>query len=241
MIEQLPTSTSDHLELRFTGQIGQSDYDDVVIPAIESAFADNDRIRMLSIFDEEFGGFDMGAVWADTQMGVSHWSGFDRIAVVTDVGWMKMAMRAVAPMAPCPIQVFSLSELDEARRWLRESLGSVHLSELGGASLHVKLLGKLDPESIANAQEGLSAHIREQGGLRLLLDLREFDGWQGLSALGAHFGLVRQNAPQAARIAVLGDSAWQQMAQRVVARLLKAEVQYFDEDQFDAAKSWLAA
>lgn len=241
MIELLQTEAEDQLEVKFSGDVRQSDYEQVLIPAVETALAENDRIRLLAIFDTDFSGFDLGAAWADTKMGLSHWRGFDRVAVATDVGWIKIAMRAIAPVAPCPVQAFSLADADEARRWLRESLGSVHLTDIGGAAIQVQLLGQLDPEAINAAEARLSEHIRDRGGFRLLLDLRNFDGWQGLSALGAHFNLVRTHADDADRIAVVGDKTWQHMGQRVVKKVLNVEARFFEPAQFDAARVWLTA
>jgi hypothetical protein len=45
-----------------------------------------------------------------------------------------------------------------------------------------------------------------------VLDLREFDGWAGLSALGDHLSLVREHYRVPERIAIVGDKAWQKMA-----------------------------
>ncbi|MEP2027788.1 MAG: STAS/SEC14 domain-containing protein [Paracoccaceae bacterium] len=239
MIELLMTASTHQLEFRFSGRVTQSDYDEVVLPAVKEALGEHDRIRVLAIADEGFTGFDMGAVWADTRMGLSHWRGFDRIAVATDKDWMTVGTRAFALLAPCPLKAFSISETDEARRWLRESLGTVHLSELGGTAIQVRLLGKLDPEVLANASESLSAHIQEHGGFKLLLDLREFEGWQGLSALGAHLGLVRDHSDDAQRIAVVGKKSWQHMAQRVAGQVLRAETRFFDAEELDAAKAWV--
>lgn len=241
MIELLQTDAEDQLEVKFSGDVRQSDYEQVLIPAVETALAEKDRIRILAIFDADFSGFDLGAAWADTRMGLSHWRGFDRVAVATDVGWIKIAMRAFAPVAPCPVQAFSLAEAGQARRWLRESLGSVHLTDIGGAAIQVQLLGQLDPEVINAAETRLAEHISERGGFRLLLDLRKFDGWQGLSALGAHFNLVRTHAGHADRIAVVGDKTWQHMGQRVAKQVLNVEARFFEPAQFDAARMWLTA
>lgn len=241
MIDILTTSASDLIEIRLSGQITQPEYDAVIVPAIEKGLADHDRLRVLVLVDPGFTGVDMGAAWSDTKMGLSHWRGFDRIAVATDIGWMKVAVRAMAPVFPCPVQVFGATALDDARLWLRESLGTIHVTELGGAAVQIQLLGKLDPEAFARAQDGLSAHMRAHDGLRLLLDLREFDGWQGLSALAAHLQVARANVGAAERIALVGDKTWQRMAERVAARILDAETRFFEAGQFDAAKAWLTA
>ena len=239
MIELQQTSAPDQIEIRFSGHVSQSDYDSDLVPAIEKALTDCDQVRVLAIFDDGFKSFDMGAAWADTKMGLSHWRGFDRIAIATDSSWISIGTRALAPLFPCPVQVFSTSETEAARRWLRESLGSIHLTELGGKAIQLKLLGKLDPDAFRRAGEGLSAHIREHGGLRLMLDLREFDGWLGISALGAHLNVVRAHVGQAERIAMVGNKAWQHMAERAASKILSAETQFFDAENYEAAKAWL--
>ncbi|WP_425044165.1 STAS/SEC14 domain-containing protein [Primorskyibacter sp. S87] len=232
------------LEVEFSGQVTGADYENTLVPAIEKALSGTGHVRLLVIAGEEFKGYDLGAAWADTKLGLSHWSGFERAAVVSDISWLRTAVRLAAPMMPCPVQVFDLADAETARLWLRESLGAVHMLDLGGRGLQVRLMGQLDPEVIENAEADLDARIRERqadhGGFRLLLDLTEFDGWQGLSALASHFSLVRDHAGIPDRVAILGDKSWQHMAQRVAGRFLNAETRFFGGDELDQAKSWLA-
>ena len=241
MISVKAMDQGDLLEVRVSGKVTEGDYDTVLTPAIEAALRDHDSIRILAVIDEGFEGYDWGAMWADSKLGLSHWRGFDRAAVVTDAGWVKGATRAFAPLLPCPVQVFPLAEEEDARRWMRESLGAAHLTDLGDGALMVQLLGRLDPEAIARAEEGLDAHIRSHDRFRLLLDLRAFDGWQGISALTSHFNLVRAHAPLADRMAVVGDAAWQKAARGIAAQFLNAKTAYFDADDFDGAQAWLKA
>ena len=227
------------LELRITGTLSKSDYDDHLLPAIDAALQHHDRLRILAVIEAGFQGFDLGAAWADMQMGLTHWRGFDRIAVVAGQGWVASAVRMMAPLMPCPVQAFLPDQEEVARRWLRESLGSVYMKVLDGGALMVQLMGTLDPDVIARAEEGLDAHIRAADEFRLLLDLSEFDGWQGLGALGAHFKLVREHAPLAKRVAVLGDQSWQQIAQRLAGSFLYADTRFFDAGSRAEAEAWL--
>lgn len=229
------------LELTMSGTITSADYDATLVPAIEAALADHDRIRMLVILGDEFQGFDLSAVWADSKLGMSHWGGFDRVAVVTDTNWVRTAIRLASPMMPCPVQIFDLAEVEEARRWLQESLGSIHVIDLGGPCVQVRMLGQVDPSEYAQAEGDLDAMIREKQGFRLLVDLTDFAGWQGLSALDTHFHLGRTHAPLLDRAAIVGNKAWQHMAQRIGSQLIKADIRYFHEDEMDNAKAWLAA
>lgn len=229
------------LELRLYEKLSRADYSDVLIPEIEKALEAHERLRLLVVIGKSFSGFELGAAWEDMKLGLSHWRGFDRIAVVAGQGWIASAARMMAPLMPCPVQIFLPDHEEEARRWLRESLGSVHMKVLDGGALMVQLMGKLDPDVIASAEERLDAHIRAADEFRLLLDLTEFDGWQGLTALSAHFSLLRQHAPLAKRVAVLGDQSWQQVAQRLAGSFNYAETRFFDAAARAEAEAWLTS
>jgi len=235
----MQTSADHQLELRLSGQVTQKDYDEVLIPAIEAALKDHDKLRVLFVVADNFTGYDLGAVWADGRMGLTYWSGFERIAIAADPGWITTGVRAFAPLMPCPVQIFALNDTDAARRWLRESLGTVHMRDLDGRALHVELLGRPDAGDFDDAAGDLDALLRDRDGFRLLLDLREFDGWQGFSAVAGHFTLAREHAGLAQKVAIVGTHGWQKIAQRVVARFVNAETRYFAADDFEAAKTWL--
>lgn len=238
MIEVTPGPGSATLEIKMSGRLTAQDYETVLTPAIQSALENNDKIRVLVQIGPNLEGFDAGALWSDAKMGLSHWRGFDRAAVVTDVDWIENSIKIFGFAMPCPTRVFDLDEIDDARRWLSESLGSIHMTDLGSGVLHVQLLGKLDSDAYARAEENLNAFIRDNDGVKLLLDLREFDGWQGLSALGDHFSLVRDHYRIPSKVAVVGDEAWQKLGQKVLSRFTSAKTRYFDDDDFDEARKW---
>ncbi len=229
------------IEVELSGEVTSADYSDTLIPAIEAALIEHETVRLMAIVQPEFKGYDLGAAWADTKLGLSHWRGFDRIAVVADQSWVQTSVRLAAPILPCPVQVFELSEVETARRWIRESLGSIHVTDLGGPCVQISLLGKVDPEEYQKAEAHLDQMLAGKTGFRLLIDLREFDGWQGLSALAAHFRLARGHIGLLDRAAIVGDKAWQHMAQRVAGHVLGTRTQFFPSEDIEHAKTWLAA
>lgn len=229
------------IEVELSGEVSSNDYTTVLVPAIEAALAEHDTVRLLAVVQPEFKGYDFGAAWADTKLGLSHWRGFDRIAVAADQSWVQTSVRLAAPILPCPVQVFELSDLEAARRWMRESLGAIHVIDLGGSCIQVSLLGKLDPEEYARAELDMDNILQGKAAFRLLVDLREFDGWQGLTALASHFQLVRKHVGLLDRAAIVGDKAWQRMAQRAASHVLGARTQFFASEDIENAKSWLAA
>lgn len=239
MIEVKPLTGDGVMEIHLSGKLSARDYQDTLIPAIDQALAEHDRIRLLAVIGPGFEGYTPKAAWADTKLGLRHWTGFDRIAVVTDADWIETMVDILGFAMPGPVETFDLDELDEARRWLHESLGSIHFQDLGNDTLNVSLIGKLDPAAYEKANDAIDAYVRDHGRFKLLLDLREFDGWQGLAALGDHLKLVRDHRNVPTRVAVIGDESWQKLAQRLLRHFISAETRYFDEDS-EAARAWLA-
>lgn len=241
MIELKETARDGMLEIRMSGAITDEDYREVLVPAIDKAIEDSERVRVLVELESDISDFTLGAMMDDARMGLKHWRGFDRCAVVTGSDAMRRVVKAFWVFMPCPVKVFAPEEIDEARRWLSESLGSIHQTDLGNGVLHIQLLGQLDAAVYAEESADLDAFIRKNDRFRMLLDIREFDGWQGLGAIGEHLKLVRNHAGLVDRAAIVGDAGWQRMAAEVGKRVLSGEVRYFPGAEIEAAKSWLAA
>mgnify|MGYP002628421516 CR=1 FL=1 len=239
MIEVQPSGDRGMIEIRMTAPVSDSDYKEVLMPAIDTAIAGGDRLRLLAIIEAGVSDFTLGAMLQDARVGLKHWRGFDRVAVVTDNGALSRAIGAFSIFMPCPVATFRMSDAEDARRWLRESLGSLQQEDLGDGVLHVSLLGKLDTEQYENDIEDLNRFFEAHKKIRLLVDLREFDGWQGFGALRDHFHLVRGHANQVTRAAIVGDGGWQEMAVQIGKRVFGFEAKHFSGEEFEKAKSWL--
>ena len=227
------------LEVHMSAPVTDKDYAEVLMPALDAALATTEHLRMLVVMDADLGDFTMGALWDDAKMGITRWGGFDRIAIVTANAAMTRLVRGFSIFMPCPVKVFPKYSEDEARLWLYESLGAIHQTDLGDGVLHVALFGKVEAEVYGEETEDLNAFIRENERFRLLLDIRRFDGWQGLSAMAAHFRLVRDHVGQLEKAAIVGNASWKSMVVEVVKRLIGAEARYFDNNEFDAAQAWI--
>ena len=58
------------------------------------------------------------ALKADVELGVRHREAWERVAVVSDLGWMRRASEMFAWMMPGELRVFVEGELDAAQAWL---------------------------------------------------------------------------------------------------------------------------
>jgi hypothetical protein len=103
------------------------------------------------------------------------------------------------------------------------------------------LSGTLHPGDFGGAQEALAGEIARTGPVRLLIVLREFDGWargsgwQDMSFYISHGGRID-------RIAIVGPARWRDEAMMFAAAdLRRAPVQYFDEGAVEGARAWLTS
>lgn len=120
MIEQLTGLSPGVLGFRAHGQVTAADYENVIVPDIEAAFALNRKLRVLFQLGDDFSGFDAGAMWDDVKLGFRHISGWERVAVVTDVGWLRVMTKMFGFAVPGEFKLFANTELDQARRWIGE-------------------------------------------------------------------------------------------------------------------------
>jgi hypothetical protein len=116
MIEKLDDLPAGVVGFRASGKLSASDYRDVVLPALESAFKTGEVRFIIEMTD--FDGISGGALWQDLKVGVEHFRGWKRIAVVTDIEWITHAVHLFGWMTPGETKTFSLDEREEAIAWV---------------------------------------------------------------------------------------------------------------------------
>jgi hypothetical protein len=104
------------------GRVTKRDYDAVLIPSIEGAFTRREKVRCYYELGREFTGMDAGAMWEDARVGFGHLSGWERIAIVTGVDWIKRAIDFFHFLVPGEIRIFPTSEAAQARHWITADL-----------------------------------------------------------------------------------------------------------------------
>ena len=115
IIENLPGNV---VGLKATGEVTRKDYLDVVIPAVDKALKQNAKLRLYYDLGAQFTGIDLGAEWEDLRVGIEHFSRWERVAVVTDVAWIRHMVGALRFLMPGEIRVFTAAQGSEARNWI---------------------------------------------------------------------------------------------------------------------------
>lgn len=120
MIEPIRDLPSDVLGFSAKGTVTKVDYETIIIPAVEAKFSKYTKVKFLYYIGADFTKFESGALWDDAKIGFKHLTSWDRIAVVTDVDWIRTAVRIFAFLLHGPVRVFQSAEIAEARSWISE-------------------------------------------------------------------------------------------------------------------------
>ena len=97
-----------------------SDYRDVLLPALDDALTDHQRIRLLYVLGTDFKGYSGGAMWQDTKLGFEHLRAWEKIAIVTDTGWVRDGVKAFGWMVPGEVRTFPIAHRAAAETWVAE-------------------------------------------------------------------------------------------------------------------------
>ena len=116
-IEDLPEGV---IGFRATGELTADDYDRVLIPAVEQALEEHEKVRMLYVLGDGFEGVTSGAMWDDTKLGMAHITKWEKLALVSDVDWLRHAVVLLGYLMPGHMKAFTTAELDDARAWVVE-------------------------------------------------------------------------------------------------------------------------
>jgi SpoIIAA-like len=113
-VEGLPPGV---IGLRASGKVTAEDYKSVLAPTLDEALAGGGKLRLVYELGADYEGFESGGVWQDLRLGATHFNAFERMALVTDVDWMRHAANALGFLMPGEIKVFPLAERDAAAAW----------------------------------------------------------------------------------------------------------------------------
>jgi len=119
MIEQLEGFPDNICAFVCHGHVTRQDYAAVLVPAVEAAFTRHEKLRLYYETAADFTGIDPSAVWQDAAVGMSHFFRWERVAVVTDVAWIKNTFQFFTSLMPAQMRLFSNVEKEQARRWIR--------------------------------------------------------------------------------------------------------------------------
>ena len=117
MIERLKDFPANVLAFVCRGRVSKSDYDTVIVPAVREALKSQNKVRLYYETAADYS-IEPGAAWEDFMVGMEHLMRWERIAVVTDIDWIKHTMGFFSFLMPGQLKSFPISEAAQARAWV---------------------------------------------------------------------------------------------------------------------------
>lgn len=116
MIDGLP---ADVIAYEVNGTLTSRDYQDILIPEVEDKLKTHDKIKILVVLGEAFDGATAAAMWDDVRLGLSNLTAFSKLAVVSDIGWVRHGAKIFGPLIPAQMLVFDTAQIDDAKEWIK--------------------------------------------------------------------------------------------------------------------------
>ena len=118
MLELIPDLPENVVGFSAIGKVTADDYESVLIPLVEEKLKDYDKIRMLYYIGPDFKGYSVGAMWDDVMVGLKHITAWEKVALVSDVEWIRGATKFFGFAIPGQVKVFSNAQLPDAKEWI---------------------------------------------------------------------------------------------------------------------------
>ncbi len=100
------------------GEVSGDDYEAVLVPAIEAALEDHEKVSLLYVLGDDFAGYELAAMWDDAKVGMKHLFAWERIALVTDHEAYKRMVQGFGFLIPAHVRVFPATDLEAAKAWV---------------------------------------------------------------------------------------------------------------------------
>lgn len=112
------------IAIRAVGEVTSRDYEDRLIPLVRKMERKHGKLRLLMQLGPDFETYTTGAMWDDARLGLTHWRSFEKVAVVSDIGWITRSVEMFAPLMPGEVAVFPGDAMQAATSWITEGAGS---------------------------------------------------------------------------------------------------------------------
>jgi hypothetical protein len=96
------------------GRVTNNDCDEILRPAMENTLKRHDKVRLYYQIGCRF----PGAAWENLRVGIEYIPQWERVAIVTDVGWVRHTVNAFRFLIPGEVRVFTSNEAYEGCAWI---------------------------------------------------------------------------------------------------------------------------
>ncbi|MEO7524477.1 MAG: STAS/SEC14 domain-containing protein [Ferruginibacter sp.] len=116
-IEDVPSHVA---AFKATGKVDKHDYDNILIPELNQKDKEHGHLHMLMLLETPVKNFTLGAWMEDAWMGLRHFRGWRKIAIVTNEIAVEKFTNKFSFVIPGKARGFKLAELEAAKQWVAE-------------------------------------------------------------------------------------------------------------------------
>jgi hypothetical protein len=240
MIQNISTPSADIVAFEAKGDLTKEDYTGTILPIIQKSRSEGKKLKFLFHLGAEFTGFTPEAAWEDFKLGLQHMNTFERIAVVSDKGWIRNASRIFGSLMPCEVHVFKNNELSSAISWLDSGeIGLNHKIDESRGVLIVEISHPLTSDNFSIMAHTVDRWIENKGSLNgIVIHAKTFPGWENLGSLFSHIDFVKNHHRKVRKVALVVDGALAVLAPHLASHFVAAEIKHFSYENLDAAIDW---
>ncbi|MCE9555274.1 MAG: STAS/SEC14 domain-containing protein [Planctomycetes bacterium] len=107
-----------------------------------------------------------------------------------------------------------------------------------GKILEVQVTGKLTKEAYQEFVPLIEKMVGQHGKVRILFHMHDFHGWE-VGALWEDIKFDMKHFKDIERLAIVGESKWEQGMAMFCKPFTTAKIQYFDVSKIDEARNWI--
>lgn len=118
MLNKLSDVPAHVAAFKATGKVDKDDYERILVPEIERVDKQHGHIHFMMVLETPVKDFSLGAWLQDAAIGLKHFRGWKKIAIVTDEKGVEKFSDVFSAVIPGETKGFPLSRLAEATRWV---------------------------------------------------------------------------------------------------------------------------
>ena len=107
-----------------------------------------------------------------------------------------------------------------------------------GKTVEVHVSGQLTKEDYERFVPAVNERVKEHGRIRILFDMHDFHGWSA-GAMWEDFKFGVRHFTDIERLAIVGETKWQQSLAKFCRPFTTAKIKYFDHGCVAEARAWL--
>ena len=229
---------------KLSGKVVDEDYEKTLIPALQSKFKENGKLKVLYQVGRDFDSYDFSALKDDVKTGFMFYSAWEKIAVVSDISWIIDAAKGFSFTIPGEIKTFSNKDIEKAKAWLlKKNVLHSNLNMSFDAKTKTVIfepLGALSKDDFIEAKELIDPFIEENGKLNgIIIYTKDFPGWKSFGDFITHMKFIKEHHKHIKKLAFVTDSFVGDLGEKVGSHFISAEIKNFDYNKLQEAKDWI--